>query len=217
MRRSGGRPRAPSPSGGADRAAGRRRSGRLRARAPASRSATVRRVRDRAGPRSCRAARHRPRSWPGTAGSRQPTVAALLVEACVRTQRAGSSPGVRTRFEVRLGCGGGVPSPVSARTRSVLPLSPATIQTRSSPAASRTRSAMSGAASAVEVAVASDRLSANKLFASDARLAASSARACWIATRRPTTSATNRNSTRSSNSLGSAMTIEKRGSVNRKS
>ena len=85
--------------------------------------------------------------------------------AWVRTQRAGSSPGVRTRLEVRLGWGGGSPpgepAAVSARTRSAAPV-PATIHTRSSAAASRTRSAMSGAASAVDVAVASARLSANK-------------------------------------------------------
>ena len=44
---------------------------------------------------------------------------------------------------------------------------------------------MSGAASAVEVAVANALLNAKSVFASAARRAASSARACWTAARRP--------------------------------
>ena len=134
----------------------------------------------------------------------------------VRTQCAGSSPGVRTRFDVMLGVGGAGPSPVSARSRSAL-VGPARIQTRSMPAAPRTRSAISPAASAVDAAVASDRLRANRVLASSAPRAASSARACWVATSLPIASATNRNRTRSSTSRGSATASERRGFVNRKS
>ena len=129
-----------------------------------------------------------------------------------RTQRAGCSPGVLARAVVNGEAGSGAPGRESARTRDRAPRS-ATIQARASPASGTRRATIPAPAVSRSGAVASKRLIANSEVDSAARRAASCVRSAPSAARRPTTIATNRNSSRSSHSRGSATTRLKRGSV----